>query len=101
MVARVHACSTALESAGEALMKRQSVPAIGTLLRVAGEELRQLSPLLAQLSSSAEDNNNNAAAQRCNYAAERMVAAGTSLLPASGSSNQPKAMGKSWIKGGS
>lgn len=97
---RVDGCGTALESAGEALMKRQSAPAIGQLLRVAGDELRALSTLLANLSPGetvAQD-----AAQRCRYAAERMLLAGTNLLPPDeNGSNKPKATGKSWLKGGS
>ena len=95
MVGRVQGCGTALESAGEALMKRQSVPAIGKLLLVAAEELQQLSILIGQLS---EIDEGKTAAQRCNYAADRMSLAGNSLLPTDSSTT--KVSGKSWLKGG-
>lgn len=94
MVGRVDRCSVALESAGEALMKRQSVPTVGKLLLAAGEELTGLSTLLSELSVESVGKD---AAQRCSYAAEQMILAGNNLLPAA---NKPKPTGKSWLKGG-
>ena len=96
MVGHVQECGTALESAGEALMKRQSVPSIGKLLLVAADELQQLSKLIGQLSEN-DEAAGKGAAQRCNYAADRMSLAGNSLLP---DTNTAKATGKSWLKGG-
>jgi len=94
-VGRVEGCSNALESAGEALMKRQSVPAIGKLLLAAGNELADLSKLLGDLS---DEQVGKDSAQRCNYAADRMSLAANRLLPDDGS--KPKPAGKSWLKGG-
>lgn len=101
MVARVESCSLSLESAGAALMQRQSLQVVGKHLIAAGQELAILSKLYAALSDqqqasvSAKD-----AAQRCLFASEQMILAGTNLLPVDEVSKPKLASGKSWLKGG-
>lgn len=102
MVAHVSACSVALESAGAALMQRQSLPTVGKHLVTAGLELAELSPLMGALSSSSSSlsgiTDGPDAAQRCMYASEQMVRAGSNLLPVDQSKAKP--VGKSWLKSG-
>jgi hypothetical protein len=100
MVARVEACSVSLEAAGAALMQRQPLQAVGRHLVSAGDELLVVSKLLGALSPSDQQQQQESkdAAQRCQYASEQMILAGTSLLPAEMSKS--KTTDKSWLKGG-
>ena len=90
------ACSVALEAAGKALLQRQSLQTVGKYLVTAGEALAILSKLFGELSE--EHSVSKDAGQRCGYASEQMILAGSNLLPADQS--KPKPAGKSWLKGG-
>ena len=96
MAGHVQGCGTALELVGETLMKRQPVPVIGKLWLVAADELESVSLLLGQLSENSDVG--NTAAQRCHYAADRMVLAGNSLLPSDNNNDgsKTKVTGKAW-----
>ena len=86
-------CSTALEEAGAAIMQREQMIVVGMKLVQAGSAMQTLSPLILSLSSERQEAEDSA--QRMSAAAKKMTEAGNNLQGI-----QPKATGKSWLKGG-
>ena len=89
----VQDCSDALEAAGAAILKRESIPSIGAHLVQAGAALNDLSPLVVALAPDRREAQESS--QRLQFAADKMNQAGNELQGI-----QPKATGKSWLKGG-
>lgn len=102
MVIYLSSTGRLLEAAGAALLQRQPLSVLGRNLVAAGNELAILSGLYKTLASSkGQQQTTNLvvqdAAQRCLYASQQMIDAGTRLLPMD---ERPKtmtsSMGKQW-----
>ena len=101
MIPHLKCCSTALETSGAALLQRQPLSFFGKHLISAGQEMASIASLLQTLPHLNDNavNIGNEAAQRCQYAAQQMILAGTNLCPSEVTSNTDVS-GKSWLKGG-
>jgi hypothetical protein len=109
MIGPVASSSLSLEAAGAALMRKQSLVAVGRHLVATSQELQLLSDALSALADQDSDPAQQAImAQRCQYASEQMLQAGKTLLPKAvlqemGLWSPPSAttVGKSWLKSAS
>jgi hypothetical protein len=92
----VDRCCVALEAAGAAIMRRDSVGSIGGHLVTAGESLHLLSSTMFPSSLNVANINSHEASakERLDFSSEQMILAGNELQ-----GNRVLSQGKSWLLG--
>jgi hypothetical protein len=121
MISTMAIAGQTLEAAGAGILMKSSLLAIGQSLTACGEQLSALSSSILSLQSSSSSSSSppppstppasaatqqqqylNAqvlSSQRMQYAAEKMMEAGSELMKTSGITGKDKAKGKGWLKG--